>query len=432
MRVYNPTKYEVICGVYAIKNKINNKYYIGKSDNIYARWDEHKNELLKGIHNNNHLQRSWNKYSEENFEFFIIEKCLDSDSAYEREKYWIDYYDSFKNGYNQNSGGKGGFDYKHTEETRVKMSEIQSAKMQDEEYLRKLSLAHKTKPIVQVNLITKEVTHWRSSKDAARHLNLNHDSSIAKATESKTHLSHDSLWFNESDYVEFKGDPVNFLFDFTIYYVRYVNIYQYNFKGELVKIWDYKSLINDQNFDNSKIYKCCNYEMECYANYIWLFEKDILKIEEISSRFKKQADAFCEPINVYNSSEEFIGTYDNARHVINALNIRQTDDIIKCCYGIRKSVYGYIFKFAEKEYLYEEGRSESTDKINNKLSKIKRRVYQYDKDFNLIKIWDSMIDIYNELKYSRGGIIKCCQMKQEYSHGYIWRYEEDVILNKTA
>ena len=30
---------EIICGVYEIRNKINNKVYIGSAKNIYNRWD---------------------------------------------------------------------------------------------------------------------------------------------------------------------------------------------------------------------------------------------------------------------------------------------------------------------------------------------------------------------------------------------------------
>lgn len=113
---FTPKDYEIICGVYSITNKLNNKKYIGKSDNIYVRWDEHRKDLNKGVHHNKHLQRAWNKYGEENFIFEIVEKCKNDDIAYQRERYWVRYYDSFKNGYNMNEGGTGGLGYTHTEE----------------------------------------------------------------------------------------------------------------------------------------------------------------------------------------------------------------------------------------------------------------------------------------------------------------------------
>ena len=46
-------------GIYLIRNKINNKVYIGQSRNIKQRWSRHKCDLNKGIHGNKHLQKSF-------------------------------------------------------------------------------------------------------------------------------------------------------------------------------------------------------------------------------------------------------------------------------------------------------------------------------------------------------------------------------------
>lgn len=69
-----------ISGIYKIINRINGKYYVGSSKDIYGgsrgyigRWKQHKNELNKNIHKNLHLQNSWNKYGEQNFDFVIVE-----------------------------------------------------------------------------------------------------------------------------------------------------------------------------------------------------------------------------------------------------------------------------------------------------------------------------------------------------------------------
>lgn len=62
------------CGIYKIINTTNGKYYVGSSDNILSRWNEHKNDLRKQKHQNIHLQRAWNKYGEINFEFLVVEE----------------------------------------------------------------------------------------------------------------------------------------------------------------------------------------------------------------------------------------------------------------------------------------------------------------------------------------------------------------------
>lgn len=97
---------EPICGIYMIKNIVNGKIYIGKSFDVKKRWSNHKYELNKGVHVNNHLQRAWNKYGEQNFEFSVVEEC-NKDDLSNKEIYWIKEMDAYRNGYNQTEGGEG-------------------------------------------------------------------------------------------------------------------------------------------------------------------------------------------------------------------------------------------------------------------------------------------------------------------------------------
>ena len=62
-----------IRGIYKIVNKVNQKYYVGRSVNIRGRWRTHKRSLGLSIHQNKHLQSAWNKYGSDNFEFIIVE-----------------------------------------------------------------------------------------------------------------------------------------------------------------------------------------------------------------------------------------------------------------------------------------------------------------------------------------------------------------------
>lgn len=95
------------CGIYCIENKVNGKKYVGKSIDIQHRWKEHKMQLNNGNHVNSYLQHSWDKYGSDSFEFSILEECSDGDLN-EREKYWIEFYDSFNSGFNLTCGGDGG------------------------------------------------------------------------------------------------------------------------------------------------------------------------------------------------------------------------------------------------------------------------------------------------------------------------------------
>lgn len=76
-------------GIYKILNKVNDKFYIGSSNNLLHRKSTHFYDLRNNKHRNIHLQRSYNKYNEDDFEFSIIEEC-EVDDLIKREQYYID------------------------------------------------------------------------------------------------------------------------------------------------------------------------------------------------------------------------------------------------------------------------------------------------------------------------------------------------------
>lgn len=96
-----------MCGIYCIENIVNHRKYIGMSRNIDQRWYDHKSRLKSGIHNNQYLQRAWDKYGELSFHFYIIELC-DESILSERECYYIKLHRtlSHENGYNLTTGGE--------------------------------------------------------------------------------------------------------------------------------------------------------------------------------------------------------------------------------------------------------------------------------------------------------------------------------------
>jgi group I intron endonuclease len=62
------------CGIYCIKNTINNKVYIGKSIDIHRRIKEHINMLnSKRKDENTHLMNAWYKYGANSFEYSVLE-----------------------------------------------------------------------------------------------------------------------------------------------------------------------------------------------------------------------------------------------------------------------------------------------------------------------------------------------------------------------
>jgi group I intron endonuclease len=60
-------------GIYCIENLINGKVYIGSSKHLRKRRNDHYCALSRNMHRNEHLQKSWNKYGEESFIFYVVE-----------------------------------------------------------------------------------------------------------------------------------------------------------------------------------------------------------------------------------------------------------------------------------------------------------------------------------------------------------------------
>lgn len=90
---------ENMVGIYKITKKSNGKSYIGQSNDIQRRFDEHqyKNDLA--------IDKAITKYGIDAFTYEVIEKC-DLEQLDEKEIYWIAYYNTYKGfGYNCNAGG---------------------------------------------------------------------------------------------------------------------------------------------------------------------------------------------------------------------------------------------------------------------------------------------------------------------------------------
>ena len=112
--------------IYQILNLVNGKFYIGHSQNYDTRWWEHERRLRKNRHDNIHLQRAWNKYGSENFEFILIE-LVSEENLLIREQFWIDWLGACDNelGYNINPDAlrpPSPIGRIHSAETRLKIS----------------------------------------------------------------------------------------------------------------------------------------------------------------------------------------------------------------------------------------------------------------------------------------------------------------------
>lgn len=102
--------------IYKITNKINNKSYIGKTAHtVHKRFAEHIADSKRPSKQMRPLYYAFNKYGIENFTLEELEFCENDDIASQREQYWIDFYDTYRNGYNATYGGDGKRLYDYTQ-----------------------------------------------------------------------------------------------------------------------------------------------------------------------------------------------------------------------------------------------------------------------------------------------------------------------------
>ena len=92
-------------GIYKITNLDTQRAYIGRSTDVKKRLTEH----VKGAFNistiaDQEIHRVMGREGIDKFSFEILEK-VEKEKLNEREKYWIDFYQTQSYGYNQNKGG---------------------------------------------------------------------------------------------------------------------------------------------------------------------------------------------------------------------------------------------------------------------------------------------------------------------------------------
>lgn len=170
----------MIGGIYKIENNINNKVYVGSTNNFNRRWAKHKALLRHNKHPNSHLQTSWNKYGESCFIFSILEVC-DIKNLLSKEQYYID---TLHPAYNQTLlAGK----IEMTAERKKKLSDA-TFKAYNEGRLQKT-----TKEIHQYDLKGNYIASYSSMGEAATITNTDY-SSLSLAANGNSNVAGGFVW----------------------------------------------------------------------------------------------------------------------------------------------------------------------------------------------------------------------------------------------
>lgn len=139
---------DINSGIYKITNILDGKVYIGSAVNFTKRKREHYSTLIKGNHHNKYLQRSYSKIKKDHpnkkiikyFKWEILEYATEENLLKEEQKYLDNFKIKDKNKinnkicYNMSPIAGNQLGYKHTEETKKKISNLQLGKKLSQEH----------------------------------------------------------------------------------------------------------------------------------------------------------------------------------------------------------------------------------------------------------------------------------------------------------
>ena len=130
---------EIISGVYCWLHRPSGRCYVGSSRDILSRKSGHRSDSQKKwpVGFCSHLA----KLEIDSFDFEILERCA-PEVRLEREKVWMVFFQSVKNGFNVKKDPTVGLKYVTTEEISRKLSEARKRRVTTEETRAKLRVAH--------------------------------------------------------------------------------------------------------------------------------------------------------------------------------------------------------------------------------------------------------------------------------------------------
>lgn len=187
--------------IYKVTNKINQKVYIGQTiGTLENRWKRHKNDALNNILDT-HFARAIRYYKPENFTIEIIDTANNQEELTKKEYYWINYYNSINNGYNETNAeykcGGNTYKSKTPEELKIIGDKIRESK-----------LGAKNPNATGVkckNIKTNEEYHFGSQSEMQAFFNENNHQFISRRCNHNIKVLYNNEWiiaYENDDYIK--------------------------------------------------------------------------------------------------------------------------------------------------------------------------------------------------------------------------------------
>lgn len=316
-----------ICGIYCIKNIINNKVYIGQSIDIERRWVQHK--YGKG---NLILKNAINKYGLDNFKFEVLESVnIKNKNKDDINKILIKleqkYFDNVKpflnkNGYNIQKTSKPNLTPNKSDNFGELISKI------------KIDNNHCGKAVLQYDLTGGLMKTWKSAAEIERELCYKAEC-ISGVCLKKRPTYKKYIW-------RFYNNPLTV--DEAIKIKALITpkkIKQYNLKGVLLNTYnDSKEAAKLTGLNRTRITISCANNIKTYKNFIWKYENESLILKN-HIRSKDMV------ILQYDLNGTLIKEWNNIIEIIQHLNLSKyaSKPIYSVCNNNHKSYLSFIWKW---------------------------------------------------------------------------------------
>lgn len=263
--------------IYSITNLLNGHMYIGKTNNLKRRWNQHKS----GRGGTTILSKAINKYGLENFLFDIIaeipfESSEELNSVLSQlEVYYIELYGTLKDGYNATYGGEGGtIDYS---KIGVSDKKREACKKNGKKYADKVrgiprnrevimrGALKRRKPVLQYDIHGNFIREYPMLSAVSNFESIN----IGKCCKGEISSAYGYIWkYKESDeYPLIIKAPVN-------WHKANIPIIQCNLNGEIIK--EYNSATEASKITGigrKSITNCLGGWSNTGGGYIWKYKE---------------------------------------------------------------------------------------------------------------------------------------------------------------
>lgn len=253
--------------IYIVKNDINDQVYVGQTiHNIEYRFNQHCKEAERESYTKFHV--ALRELGIQHFHVELLEQC-EQEELNNREKYYISFYDSYKNGYNSTTGGTA--INKQRKKTDKEIIDFY-LEHKDKMTLTEISYSLETGFNYIRDLLEKENIREKKPYKRIQDLSIQEKKDIYNYIVKEKHTYTDAIKYFRKDMRTIKKILQEFNFDFSTYNNSSSNkktpILQLDLEDNIIAEWD-SIYAAEKFYKNKHIRDCINGTRKKASGYKW-------------------------------------------------------------------------------------------------------------------------------------------------------------------